>query len=1579
MRDITIELSPIAAFISAQSGRLQDVNASFISLARLPRETLLHASVTSLLARQSVNAGIGCLDMALRTGYGSANVEFLTGDGSIAAGSMQTVRLDDDRILGFFHQFLERPDREHLLLQRDLAVSLAEATGLDSAIRLCLDAASRASGLEAGGVYLVNPITGGLDLVHHQGLSEAFAGAKRHFDRESLQARLVSRGKPLYTQFSKLPIQDTGGDHGEGLRAIAIVPVSHRGHAIGCLNLASRTMEDIPLHARGALEAIAAQIGQALAREREVASRREREASFNAFFDAIADLLFIVDLTGHIRRVNKYAAGRLGYTTSELTGHSILEVHPEALRREAEKNFREMAAGKLSVCKVPLLTRDGQEIPVEIRTVIGQWEGEPAVLGIARDMSEHVRARLELTESHSLLALALRVARMAHWRWAPSNDSLECFGEHTALSAANAPGFSIADRKLEAIGPPEERTQRLADLQKTIDAGIPYDHTFRDAGPGGAVRWLRSYGVPSRDENGNAWVFGVTQDITDYKRTERELAERVALQSALLENLQQGVLVEDSDRRVLFASQEFCRLFGLPSKEAIVGADCAAAAHAAAALFRDPAGFVAGIDTALAGGHISVSDRLEMVSGRILERIYSPVHAGQQKLGHLWLYRDRTDQVRAYADLSRAKAQWERTFDAVPDLICLIDREHRVIRANRAFLERMGGGWKDIIGRPCYECVHGLDCPPAYCPHTSTMADKKIHSIEVFERNLGGTHVVTTAPLVDADGETIGSVHVAHDVSAIRRHEKVLASRVLVSDYAASHTLDELMQFGLDQAETLLGSSLGFFHVFEEDEGTILLKAWSTNTLKICTAEGKGMHYPVGTAGVWAGCIRERKPLIHNDYASLPGKRGLPEGHAVIVRELVVPVFAGKRIAGVLGVGNKPSNYVQSDVETLTELAALLWDVIVRKQAQDALHASEESNKAIVSALPDMIFRFDEGARFVDCHAHDPSTLFISPGVFLGRHVEEVLPGPIGRLTRERIDATRSSRQMQVYEYSGFSGDEERFFEARMVPCGSSEVLSIVRDITEARRGARRLKEQNEFTQRVLDSIDARIAVVDSGGVIIEVNEAWRRFAAENGAGDERNWGIGSCYYREHAASEPGAEMARQAYAGMRRVGSGELPLFELEYPCPSPHEDTWFSMRVSPLRGRPGVILVSHTDISERKAAEQQRMLMERQILQTQKLESLGILAGGIAHDFNNILTAILGNASLASAELPPGSPAITSVMEIEQASRRAAELCRQMLAYSGRGRFIIEPIDLNLLTTEMLGLIRTSISKKVRINSLLAARLPRFSGDATQIRQVFMNIVLNAAEAIGDDAGLVTISTGARPYSEEDLRRMLLAPAEPTPGTYVFFHVADTGCGMDQATLERLFEPFFTTKFTGRGLGMSAVLGIMRGHKGGLSVQSTPGRGTSFTVLFPAAHPLDEAGMVRPVETRHGWKGTGCILVVDDEDLVRNSAKRMIETIGFTVLCARNGRHAMDIYMKDGPRIDIVLLDLTMPEMDGAQTLRALTEIDPSVRIIMCSGYSEYELEARFKGANVVGVLQKPYTVEMLRERLQGFFVKK
>ena len=405
--------------------------------------------------------------------------------------------------------------------------------------------------------------------------------------------------------------------------------------------------------------------------------------------------------------------------------------------------------------------------------------------------------------------------------------------------------------------------------------------------------------------------------------------------------------------------------------------------------------------------------------------------------------------------------------------------------------------------------------------------------------------------------------------------------------------------------------------------------------------------------------------------------------------------------------------------------------------------------------------------------------------------------------------------------------------------------------------------------------------------------------------------------------------------------------------------------------------ILAVSNDITDRKRAEQAKLDMERQLLRAQKLDSLGALAGGIAHDFNNLLAVILSNVELAMSDLPVTSPSQNCLTNALLAGKRAAELTRQMLAYSGRGRFVTVSVNLSKLVRDMSDLLKVSISKSVRMELNLASELPSVQADGEQIQQVLMNLVTNASEAVGDKPGVVAITTTVRDFDEAHLAETRTS-AQPAPGRYVVLEVSDTGCGMDDTVRGNLFDPFFTTKFLGRGLGMSAVLGIVQGHRGAIMVSSKPRKGTVISVLFPAIELKPKSPLLEPIpllsiSPKPTAQLSGTVLVADDEVQVRSLMEMLLKRMGFRVLSATDGEEAVKLFKEHAAEITLVLIDFTMPSLNGAEVLSQIRRLRPDAKVILTSGYGSEDLEGRYDREGFNAFLQKPCDIDTFRKIVQ------
>lgn len=527
---------------------------------------------------------------------------------------------------------------------------------------------------------------------------------------------------------------------------------------------------------------------------------------------------------------------------------------------------------------------------------------------------------------------------------------------------------------------------------------------------------------------------------------------------------------------------------------------------------------------------------------------------------------------------------------------------------------------------------------------------------------------------------------------------------------------------------------------------------------------------------------------------------------------------------------------------------------------------------------------------------------------------------------------------------------------------------AFVRDISERKQMVRMLAESEGRLRTLVQTIPDLVWLKDAEGVYLLCNTMFERLFGKKEANIVGRTDYDfvdkelADFFREHdrKAMAAGKPCINEEYISF--ADDGHRALLETIK---------------TPLYGADGEligVLGIARDITEREQAQKEQLKLERQLLHSQKLESLGILSGGIAHDFNNLLQAVLGNLDLALMRLPEEAASKNNINQAVNAARQAAKLTNMMLAYSGKGNFVIKQLNLSDLVEENAAMLAAAISKNVKLELQLSLDLPPIMADGGQIQQVVMNLITNASESIGEGEGRISLKTGVQFFDSSVLENSRLEEKLPS-GSYVFMQVNDTGCGMDRETLQRLFDPFFTTKFTGRGLGMSAVLGIVRAHRGAFLIESRPSEGTAIQVLFPVAEraqPEQESVFPAPNVCETSSANTGMILVVDDEQMIREVAAAMLSELGYETICAESGQEALQLFQEQGDKVRMVLLDQVMPGMGGVEVFRALRQISPQVKVLLASGFSEQEVAERFKGIELNGFIQKPFNMAVLEQEL-------
>ena len=634
-------------------------------------------------------------------------------------------------------------------------------------------------------------------------------------------------------------------------------------------------------------------------------------------------------------------------------------------------------------------------------------------------------------------------------------------------------------------------------------------------------------------------------------------------------------------------------------------------------------------------------------------------------------------------------------------------------------------------------------------------------------------------------------------------------------------------------------------------------------------------------------------------------------------------------------------------------------DITERKRWGDELKRQEALLRLVIDSLPGLVCYVDRDYRYRFANRSAGEWFGRPPSDFEGRHVTEVLGENRFARLQEPLQRAFEGEEV-VFESHIRYADRERDIRASYVPDqppgeAVRGMVALVQDITGQKRAERALRESEERFRRMVEIAGEGIWFLDSTGRTTFLND---RMADLLG------------YSKEEMLGRPSVDFldaADRDWAWPWCVTCNDSPRPQEHRFRHKDGKTVWLDITLTSMEDDQGAatgVLAMCTDVTERKMNEQR-------LRQAQKLESLGILAGGVAHDFNNLLTGILGNTSLAFEATDPGSPSRRLLEDVIAASERAAQLTRQLLTYAGKDQGQLEPLDVAATTKELVPLLRASIPRIVELSLDLEDDAPLVQADPVQLQQVMMNLVINAAESIPEHTpGQVKIAVRRHWLQPED-HRAAVFPFETEDREYVLFSVTDNGAGMDAATQARIFDPFFSTKFQGRGLGLSAVLGIVKRHGGMLTLRSAPESGSVFTVLLPACHVIRPAAP--PSQPAAGIaEAGGTVLFVDDEPALRTLAQRTLEQHGYKVLLAENGQQAISA-LTAHPEVGAIVLDLTMPVMSGETAAPLIRSLRPDVPLILSSGYSASNAFERVRGDVVTAFLEKPYRATALVSKLE------
>ena len=861
-------------------------------------------------------------------------------------------------------------------------------------------------------------------------------------------------------------------------------------------------------------------------------------------------------------------------------------------------------------------------------------------------------------------------------------------------------------------------------------------------------------------------------------------------------------------------------------------------------------------------------------------------------------------------------------------LVTVVDPERRVVLWNRA-AERISGYPRDrVLGHTC--ALELLFPEPETCARMQGLLDRVLEG-ESFEdetlvmRPRGGPNrslLLFACPLTDRDGTVTGVMAVGVDVT--ERLEAEAALREVQATFAAF--MDEVPG--------------GAF--IKNAEGRLIF----VNRL---------LRETFGASG-WLD--RRGDEFLDPEHAVVDRERdeaALASG--AIHYEDVVPDTRGE--PRILRGCRFP---IPRDGQAPL-VGGLLVDISERVRAEEALR---ESNERFRSFFEDnhcvMLLVDPESGRLIE--ANGAARGFYGDAALRGGTLAAL--GPAGDGAGDALavlrDAAASGDQCELRQRSADGSTRDVVLHAGSIRIEGRPLLyAIVYDITERRRAERRLR----FTQYMVDHSADAVFWVAPDGTIRDVN---RSACAWFG------------YPRDQLLSMPLYALDIHLDADGWRAFWKELERRGVL------HQETEYALRGG--RRTPVDVTSNYTefegqvfncafvrDVTRRKQAEAERERLQVRVRQAEKAESLAVLAGGIAHDLNNLMMGVVGNVDLARLKLPGGGAVADNLAEIERSAHRASDLARQMLAYAGQGVIELRLLDLNALMLELRGVIESSVPGNASAHFELSPDLPQVRGDREQLRQAVMNLVANSIEALGPEGGVLRIRTEAQ-HCEQTYLDGVFEEDEQLRGDYVTLEFSDTGCGMDGEVRQRLFEPFFTTKFTGRGLGMSAVQGIVKAHHGAINVYSEPGSGSCIKLWFPVAQtaPVPAGELSAPPVTEALPRTAGLVLLVDDEPAVREVGVQLLGRAGFDIVPAATGMEALALFARRPGKFDCVVLDLTMPQMSGEETLARLRELRPGVPVVIASGFNPYDVAQRLGGAAVEAILQKPYEARELIEAIQS-----
>ncbi len=1251
-------------------------------------------------------------------------------------------------------------------------------------------------------------------------------------------------------------------------------------------------------------------------------------AQETAVMAACEDALIGVALDGTIGSWNAGAERLYGYSLEEVRGRPLSLLAAESSRDELEQKFGRAIHGE-PVRGYEAVHRTAGGYPVYVSLAMGPMRAEDGTVTgvsiIARNITERVHAERAFRESSLRFRSVLESFRDVAYKLVLQRGTFS----YVSPSVEDMLGYTPAE--MVALGTKgvyrlvhpddlprfREQTLRLLRGVGTEDRESPIEYRIRHQD--GHYVWVGDSRRVVRDGSGRAHTLvGTLRDVTARKRAEGTLRQRAEQARELLLYHRPTVYVKDRDLNFIYANEAFCFSLPVGPKEIAGKTDYDFWPRKVAERSRreDREALEAG-QTVVQDDTVKVPVRDETGESVALVCVQLPGEEQKRWEGLV--------------------CQWASVAHSSADAVVGLSLEGTILSWNKGAEQIYGYSEEDVTGRAAVELAAPEQREEMERLIRKVAAGETVRGRETTHLSADGEKVevsLTLSPVPDSRGELVALSAVMRDITEHKRAEQALRD-----------------------------SEERFRRMAESAWDGINICEWDPETRK------RRLVYCNDRFVEMSGYSREEL-MAAEDLSDLT------VSHVSADREWEVY----ERIEGELPVTGVSSwkrpdgkeNYYEWSATPVKAgdkyyLYGVDRDITERREAEQKLRESEERFRLLIQTAREGInvcrWNPEERSRqllfcnerFVEMSGYSREELMAA------EDLNELI---VDHRTAEEL--TEGEMSMDVgLSVSGLASwkrpdGEENYYEwsaVRVKRGGEYRLFGVDRDITRRIQTEERLREVLGSARDVAYKINLQENRYEYVSPSVERLFGFtpEEFLEIGLAGEGRRIHPDDLYrvnrdFRAIQAGEPeGRWSPRIEYRWKAKDGSYR-----------------WVSNSRRVIRdegGEPTAIVGTMRDITRQKEAEEERRRVQDQMERAQKLGSLGVLAGGVAHDFNNLLTGVLGNAGLALLDMPPDSPARYSIEKIQEAAERAAELANQMLAYSGKGRLRVEKCGLSGLIEESHHLLEAAVSDRVTLRLELAEDLPRIEGDPSQLKQVVMNLVSNGSEAIGEETGVVTVST-AEEQPEEDYFDDAYLRGKTDAERYVRLTVTDTGCGMDEATRAQVFDPFFTTKFTGRGLGLAAVLGIVRSHEGTIRVNSDPGRGSTFETLFPAGELAQRPDAPRERAVERPVRGRATVMVVDDEEMVVAVASRMLEQAGYTAIRAHSGREAIERLRQETEAVAAVILDVAMPEMSGRETFHQLRRIRPDLPVILSSGYSAEEARRRFEGDEADGFLQKPYS---------------